>query len=106
MNVLDINGDQYPFESVERNASDHGISIRSGCFCNPGIDETNYCLTEEELARFYSSRDKGNYADMKLYLGKMRGAIRVSVGYATVQRDIDAFIAFLKTYLNVAVDVP
>ena len=105
MNVLDINGDQYPFESVERNASDHGISIRSGCFCNPGIDETNYCLTGEELARFYSSRDKGNYADMKLYLGKMRGAIRVSVGYATVQRDIDAFIAFLKTYLNVAVDV-
>lgn len=100
MNIFDSEGQQYPFEYVEQDASDHGISIRSGCFCNPGIDETNNCLTAEELSRYYSSRDKGDYRDMMQYIGKMRGAIRVSVGIPTVQADLDAFIGFLKSYLD------
>jgi len=100
MNIFDTEGSQYPFEYVEQDASEHGISIRSGCFCNPGIDETNNCLTAEELSRYYSSRDKGDYRDMMQYIGKMRGAIRVSVGIPIVQADLDAFIGFLKGYLD------
>jgi selenocysteine lyase/cysteine desulfurase len=100
LNVFDINGNQYPFEAIEQEASKYQISIRSGCFCNPGIDETNNCLTADELSRYYSSRDKGDYRDMMAFIGKMRGAIRVSVGWSTVKNDLDILIQFLKGYLN------
>lgn len=100
LNVFDVNGEQYPFEHIEQDASKLGISIRSGCFCNPGIDETNNCLTTDELARYYSSRDNGNFKDMMQFLGKMRGAIRISVGIPTTQQDLDTCIAFIKNYID------
>jgi selenocysteine lyase/cysteine desulfurase len=72
------------------------ISIRSGCFCNPGIDEINSCVTTEELVKYFSSRDAGGHYDMLEFLNKMRGAIRVSVGIATSKKDVDTFISFVR----------
>lgn len=89
-------GNKIGFEKIEELANNKNISLRSGCFCNPGLDETNYCLTAEELANYFESRTKGNYSDMKKYLNKMRGATRVSVGIATTKKDLDAFISFVK----------
>ncbi|HNV99305.1 MAG TPA: aminotransferase class V-fold PLP-dependent enzyme [Chitinophagales bacterium] len=100
LNIFDIHGNQYPFEHIEQDASKMGISIRSGCFCNPGIDETNNCLTAEELSRYYSSRDNGDFRDMMQYLGKMRGAIRISVGIPTTQSDLDTCIRFISNYID------
>ena len=34
-------GSKISFEKIEALANERGISIRSGCFCNPGLDETN-----------------------------------------------------------------
>ncbi len=93
-------GGRYQFEQIEAMANEKNISLRSGCFCNPGIDETNNCLTDNELAQYYSSRSNGNYKDMMYYLGKMRGATRISVGIATVKKDLDTFIDFAKSLLN------
>ena len=36
-------GVRYEFEQIEEMANQHNISLRSGCFCNPGIDEVNNC---------------------------------------------------------------
>lgn len=93
-------GGRYQFEQIEALANEKNISLRSGCFCNPGIDETNNCLTDAELAKYYSSHNNGNYKDMMYYLGKMRGATRISVGIATVKKDLDVFIEFAKGLLN------
>jgi molybdenum cofactor sulfurtransferase len=95
MTFQDKNGHQFSFEEIEEMTNSRNISIRSGCFCNPGIDEVNNCLTNEELAKYFSSRDKGNYKDIVAFLHKMRGATRVSVGIATVKKDIDAFLDFV-----------
>lgn len=95
MSFFREDGSKIPFEEVEEAANRQGISIRSGCFCNPGIDEVNNCLTTEELSTYYVTHDHGNYQDMVKYLGKMRGATRVSVGMATVKEDLDAFIDFV-----------
>lgn len=100
MNFFDVNGKAYPFEIIEDMAGKQLISIRSGCFCNPGIDEINNCLTSEEISKFFISRDKGDYRDMINFLGKMRGAIRVSVGIATVKHDLDKFIRLIATLKN------
>ncbi len=93
-------GKRYEFEQIEEMANQHHISLRSGCFCNPGIDETNNCLTDNELATYYSSHESGDYKDMIKFLGKMRGATRISVGIATTQKDIDILMNFMNELLN------
>ncbi|MFT5385279.1 MAG: molybdenum cofactor sulfurtransferase [Saprospiraceae bacterium] len=104
MNFFDSNEKHFSFEDIEESANKQNISIRSGCFCNPGIDEVNSCLTYEELAKYFSSRDKGDYHDMVSFLHKMRGATRVSVGIATTKADLDTFINFVKALRNKTVE--
>ena len=104
MNFFDANGKLIPFEEVEEKANTQMISIRSGCFCNPGVDEVNNCLSNEELSRYFTSRDKGDYYDMINYLGKMRGATRVSVGIATTTADLNTFIRFVETFKNITLN--
>ncbi len=88
-------GSKIPFEKIEELSNSKKISIRSGCFCNPGLDETNNCLTTDELTQYFSSHSQGNYFEMIHSLHKMRGAIRVSVGLATTKKDLDAFVSFV-----------
>ncbi|MBI1265825.1 MAG: aminotransferase class V-fold PLP-dependent enzyme [Cryomorphaceae bacterium] len=100
LNLYNHTGAAHPFEEIEAMASSRMISLRGGCFCNPGIDEVNNCVSTDELARYYTSRDKGDYYDMIAFLGKMRGAIRLSVGLATTKADIDEFVKFASTLLD------
>jgi molybdenum cofactor sulfurtransferase len=90
-------GTKIGFEKVEELANQQKISIRSGCFCNPGLDETNNCLTTDEIANYFTSRETGNYWDMIHELNKMRGATRVSVGIASTKDDLDKFISFVES---------
>lgn len=96
MNFFDPEGNMRPFETIEERANAQMISIRSGCFCNPGIDEINNCLTTDELATYFSSRESGNYQDMIAYLQKMRGATRISVGIATRSQDLETILRFVE----------
>ena len=41
LNLLDINGQLLSMNYIERLATAKMISFRTGCFCNPGIDELN-----------------------------------------------------------------
>lgn len=103
-NVSDPEGHVFPFEGVEQQANTALISLRTGCFCNPGIDEINYCVTVEEMAKYFSSRKTGNMHDMFEFLGYMRGAIRISVGIPTTMGDIERFIQFLKKFKDKKAD--
>lgn len=100
LNFFDKLGNLYPFELIERLSTEKNISIRSGCFCNPGLDEINSCMTTEELSAYFSSRDQSNYRDMLNALKKMRGATRVSVGIATRKKDLDTFLDFVRSFKN------
>jgi molybdenum cofactor sulfurtransferase len=57
-------GTKIGFEKIDELANQKGISIRSGCFCNPGLDETNNCLTTEEITQYFTTRQHGDYWDM------------------------------------------
>lgn len=100
MNFFKADGSPIPFEAFEQAANARGISIRSGCFCNPGIDEISNCITHEEMAQYFSGREKGDYHDMVAYLGKMRGAIRASVGVATNVADLNSLIGLVRQLQN------
>ena len=94
------NGEKYLFEEIESAANLRNISIRSGCFCNPGIDEINNEISEMELANYYKDSEDANFSEMVNFLGKMRGATRVSFGIATIKQDIDFFVEFISQFID------
>ena len=100
INFFDAAGRQYPCERIEQLANANNVCLRTGCFCNPGIDELNNGLTAEQLKNYFTSRDKGDYNDMIHFLGKLRGAVRISVGFAATKEDIEKFICFAEKLLN------
>ena len=98
-NVLDNKGNPIPFPTVEAKANELNISIRTGCFCNPGIDEINNCLSTQDIAKYYTIRKGATFLEMINFLGKMRGAVRISVGFVSNQKDIDRLLSFLKGFI-------
>jgi len=82
------------------------MSFRSGCLCNPGIDEINHGLTRTEILQYFQSRQNGDYNDMKSFLGKQRGATRASVGLPTNKNDIDAFVTLIESLKNKVLKQP
>jgi selenocysteine lyase/cysteine desulfurase len=106
LNFFDQNGKVIDFQSIEKMANHKQISLRTGCFCNPGIDEINNCITDAELSKYYINRDENSgYKDMIETLGKMRGAVRISVGLGTNQADLDEFVEFCLGVKNVLGEV-
>jgi selenocysteine lyase/cysteine desulfurase len=99
-NLLHANGNRLPFEEIDNAATKQMISIRSGCFCNPGIDELINDISGEAIRGYFSGPNEGNYFDMMSRLGKERGSTRVSVGIATRREDLDKFVGFLSCYLD------
>ena len=98
MSFINSDGSKIEFEVVDEFANESKISLRSGCFCNPGLDETTNCIGTEEIATYFKNRDPNEYVDIIEQLKRMRGATRISVGIATVKSDLDAFVSFVKSF--------
>jgi len=85
---------------VEDLAADQNISLRTGCFCNPGGGEVALDLTRNELVGCFSQphivqSDRFTVDDFRLCVdGKSTGAVRVSVGLASTFKDVYRFWLF------------
>ena len=90
----------YDFVEIGNMADKQNISLRTGCFCNPGIDETNHALEEAELKNYFAKSGSKNYFDLIACIGKRRGAVRISFGYVSKFEDAYRFVAFAKQLLN------
>jgi selenocysteine lyase/cysteine desulfurase len=101
-NLLDERGRVLPFGIVERAASAVGISLRGGCFCNPGAAERALRLPADESVRCFESIPHGSFTLGKLAscLGPDHavGALRVSVGVPTTDADLDTLEHFLTEF--------
>ena len=73
-----------------------GISIRTGCFCNPGAVEGAFQLTGQDWRR--ALRGRARTLDQYLDLLGMPGggALRASVGLASNLDDVERFVAFVE----------
>lgn len=95
-------GGVLPFGDVEREASAVGISLRGGCFCNPGAAERALDLPPREALDCFRSIPRGGFTLKKLAscLGDEHavGALRVSVGVPTTHADLDRFEEFLSDF--------
>jgi selenocysteine lyase/cysteine desulfurase len=98
MNFYDAEGRLLDYRRVEELAGLERISLRTGCFCNPGTGETAEGLTEEDISAAITES-----ADMTLprFLqfithrsGKSAGAIRVSLGLPSNFADVYRFVRF------------
>jgi selenocysteine lyase/cysteine desulfurase len=102
-NLVDERGRVVPFGTVEREASAVGISLRGGCFCNPGAAERALELPLETSVRCFESIPRGEFTLRRLAecMGPDAavGALRVSVGIPTTDADLDRFETFLTGFL-------
>lgn len=98
LNVLDATGQRHCFKAVEARAADRRVSIRAGCFCNPGLDEVNSRIEAGELAATFEALLSPGVSQALKRLSELRGATRASVGIATTVRDLDAFVAVIESF--------
>ncbi|HEU4559991.1 MAG TPA: aminotransferase class V-fold PLP-dependent enzyme [Longimicrobium sp.] len=99
LNLLDADGRVVDYRRVEAAARQAGISLRGGCFCNPGAAEHAFGFTPEASARCFgaAARDGFDLDRLRACLGGVPvGAIRISVGMANVEADVTRVIGLLK----------
>jgi len=101
MNFYDPEGHLVDYRRVEELANAERISLRTGCFCNPGAGEAAEGLTADDM------RLAGEQGDMTLSRfvqfmqhrgGKSAGAIRASLGLVTNQADVERFYRFASQF--------
>ena len=101
-NVLDPEGAVVPYGIVEREAGCAGISLRGGCFCNPGAAEAALGLDRPEALECYESMPPGTFSLKKLAECLDHevavGALRASVGIATNEQDLSRFDLLLQRF--------
>jgi selenocysteine lyase/cysteine desulfurase len=92
---------------VDRVAERHNVSVRTGCFCNPGSGEVAFSIDRATLvgAEFDEALIVDEYVRaMGLPSG---GAVRVSLGLPTNFADVYRFVEFARTFVDVdEADVP
>ncbi|MDY7092859.1 MAG: aminotransferase class V-fold PLP-dependent enzyme [Acidobacteriota bacterium] len=102
VNFRDAQGRFIDHQLIERRAAEEGISIRTGCFCNPGAGEMAMGLSRGELDSCLSGHeDRLSYDDFhNCITEKGTGAVRISVGLASNLKDVEAFVAFAGRLLD------
>jgi molybdenum cofactor sulfurtransferase len=98
-NLYDPQGHLLDYRRIEELAGEEGISLRTGCFCNPGAGEMAEELTEEDMqAGLTLGPDINLLSFVRLMQDrghKSAGSIRASLGVATNFADILRFQRFI-----------
>jgi selenocysteine lyase/cysteine desulfurase len=98
-NLLDPEGHVVDFRAVEARANARRISLRTGCFCNPGASEAARGLTAADLAPAFQQGAPMTLDDLRRHWpGLALGAVRISVGIATTPSDTITFVQFLRDF--------
>jgi selenocysteine lyase/cysteine desulfurase len=90
---------------VDRVAQRHSVSLRTGCFCNPGAGEVAFTISRETLVggEFSEGMTLDDYVEtIGLPSG---GAVRASLGIASNAADLERFAEFAGEFVDLA-DVP
>lgn len=87
---------------VEQQANQANISLRTGCFCNPGGGELALGISAEELlACFGSPRERLTIDEFRRCIdAKSSGAVRISVGLVSTFADVYRFVQFARSLVD------
>jgi selenocysteine lyase/cysteine desulfurase len=102
LNLYDPQGHLLDYRRVEELAGEERISLRTGCFCNPGAGEIAEGLTDEDMQAGYELKENINLQSFRRLMQarghKSAGAIRASVGLASNFEDVRRFVSFLARF--------
>jgi selenocysteine lyase/cysteine desulfurase len=101
LNFFDPNGHFVDHLRVEQRASQRSISLRTGCFCNPGGGELDLGLTPGELNACFAFTPRMELDDFRRCIDdKSTGAVRVSLGLITNFADVCQLIEFARQFID------
>ncbi len=104
LNFYDPSGVIIDYRIIERLANEQNISLRSGCFCNPGAGETALGLTKEELECALEADQRMSLPELMIVMGRVLGALRISVGMVSNFADVYRFIQFAQGFIDQPAD--
>jgi selenocysteine lyase/cysteine desulfurase len=101
-NIYDPEGRFIDHAAVEQMAGASMISVRTGCFCNPGAGEVALGIEAAELATCFAGADQRLTLDdfRRCIDGKSTGAVRASLGVASNFADVFRFVEFARGFVD------
>jgi selenocysteine lyase/cysteine desulfurase len=106
VNFFDPEGELIDYRRIEALANEINISLRTGCFCNPGAGENAHGLTAAELADCFGNEERMSFEQFIVAMsGKdidAVGAVRISVGLVTNFADVYRLMAFAQGFIDKA----
>jgi len=105
INLFDPDGKVFDFRDVESAANDRNISLRTGCFCNPGAGEVANNLSAEDMRACFQQEERMSFEEFLLVMdGRSPGAVRASLGIASNFSDVYQFVEFARSFLDRAAE--
>jgi selenocysteine lyase/cysteine desulfurase len=104
MSFFDPAGIPISGQLVEQLAAHAHISLRTGCFCNPGSGEAAFQLPKQLMKQFFVNAEGMHFTELVEVINKAQGvdvsAVRVSSGLATNFEDVYRFITFAQGFAD------
>lgn len=104
LNFFDAQNRPIDHRQVEQLAAQARISLRTGCFCNPGAGEIALGLERPELVACFSQpghEQRLTLEDFRQCIdGKAGGAVRISLGLVTNFDDVQSALHFATRFLE------
>jgi selenocysteine lyase/cysteine desulfurase len=101
-NFFDPDGLPVDYRHTESLANDARISLRTGCFCNPGAGEIAHNVTRKEMAQCFTGTESVSFAQFFKLIqeigGKSASTIRISLGIASNFADVYRFMHFAQGF--------
>lgn len=100
-NVLDDRGEAVSYALVEARAARARVSVRGGCFCNPGASEAAFGFSAERAARCQESPANTRFTVSRFaecMHGHAVGAIRASFGAPSNARDLARLVDVVESF--------
>ena len=86
---------------MEQRANAQLISLRTGCFCNPGGGELALGISAEELTSCFITRERMTLDEFRRCIDdKSTGAVRISLGLASNFADVYRFMGFARSFVD------
>ena len=100
-NITTPDGRLIEMSVIEERANARNISVRTGCFCNPGAAEFAFDYLPEEAYHCFTTLDPDQFT-IRQFSTCMNnlpvGAIRASVGIASNQHDLDELVNLVASF--------
>jgi selenocysteine lyase/cysteine desulfurase len=104
VNFYDPNGKLFDYRRIEKLANEEDISVRTGCFCNPGAGEIAHGLSKQQMTDCFTNEDRMTFNQfltcVQQHDDQSAGAVRISLGIATNFEDVYRFVTFAQGFVN------